>query len=87
MNDNIDPETPVFNKMINPDAKVKFFNYAKKGFVSGFAGLAVSVVATVPPQVADGVFTFPELMFTVTCAIGAGVVGFFAAYIPKNESR
>lgn len=81
-------ETPIFDSVVNgtevPD-KVSWGATVRKAIVGATIGAATALGGTLPPQIADGVFTLAELSFTATITIGAAILGFAAVWRVPNK--
>lgn len=82
-------ETPIFDTLVNgtevPD-KVSWGATVRKAFVGATIGAATALSGTLPPQIADGIFTTAEFSFTATITIGAAIIGFAAVWAMPNKA-
>lgn len=85
VSDNTD--TPIYDGLVNGSVpeEVNWTATVRKAFIGAAIGAATSLTGTLPTQLADGVFTTAELMFTLTVTIGAVVVGFAAVWRVPNK--
>ena len=64
-----------------------FLARSKKAVAGAVVGAATALVTTVPPAIADGVFTLDELWPVLTFALGGAVVGFAGVWVaPANKT-
>jgi hypothetical protein len=71
----------------DPTTRAGFIARTRKAAVGGLSAAAAAVVAAVPGQVADGVYTDAELWFAITVTAGGAVVGFAAVWRIPNASE